>query len=138
MCRPRHTGHHRAYDDPGPTGKPYTEPTRDPVRGESFDLTLLDNAAASHFLNIELAGDFFNAVGYALVNGKMNMALNFDNATVTGVILIVLKAKYKRHENSRALVVCECPEKLYYYGRESVRADLVHPVDEAAGAGTLV
>ncbi len=73
-------------DDPGPTGKPYNEPTEDPVRDESFDVTSIENAAVSNFSNIELVGDFYNAVGYTLVDGKMNMALNFDNATVTGVI----------------------------------------------------
>ena len=30
--------------------------------------------------------NFYNAMGYTLVDGKMNMALNFDNATITGVI----------------------------------------------------
>ena len=73
-------------DDPGPTGKPYTEPAEDPVRDESFDVTAVENAAVSNFSNIELEGDFYNAVGYTIADGKMNMALNFDNAAVTGVI----------------------------------------------------
>ena len=73
-------------DDPGPTGNPYTEPTEDPVRDESFDLTSLDNAAVSTFKDMELEGDFYNAVGYTKASGEMNMALNFDDTEVTGVI----------------------------------------------------
>ena len=73
-------------DDPGPSGNPYTEPTEDPTRDESFDVTAVENAAVSNFSNIELEGDFYNAVGYTKASGEMNMALNFDNAEVTGVI----------------------------------------------------
>ena len=73
-------------DDPGPTGNPYTEPTEDPTRNESFDTASVDNAAVSNFSNIKLEGDFYNAVGYTKTSGEMNMALNFDNTEVTGVI----------------------------------------------------
>ena len=73
-------------DDPGPTGNPYTEPTEDPVRDESFDLTSVDNAAISNFSNMVLEGDFYNAVGYTKTAGELNMALNFDNTEITGVI----------------------------------------------------
>jgi len=73
-------------DDPGPSGNPYTEPTEDPTRDEGFDVTAVENAAVSNFSNIELEGDFYNAVGYTKASGEMNMALNFDNTEVTGVI----------------------------------------------------
>ena len=73
-------------DDPGPTGKPYTEPSDEPAADESFDASAVENAAVSSFSNIELTGDFYNAVGYTKTSGEMNMALNFDNAAVTGII----------------------------------------------------
>lgn len=73
-------------DSPGPSGKPYTEPTEDPVKEASFEPASLDSAAVSNFSNIELVGDFFNSVGYTKTTGMLNMAVNFDNATVTGVI----------------------------------------------------
>lgn len=73
-------------DDPGPTAKPYTEPSDEPAVDESFDTSAVENAAVSNFSNIELTGDFYNAVGYTKTSGEMNMALNFDNAAVTGII----------------------------------------------------
>lgn len=73
-------------DSPGPSGNPYTEPTEDPVKEASFEPASLDSAAVSNFSNIELVGDFFNSVGYTKTSGMLNMAVNFDNATVTGVI----------------------------------------------------
>lgn len=73
-------------DSPGPSGNPYTEPTEDPVKEASFEPASLDSAAVSNFSNIELVGDFFNSVGYTKTTGMLNMALNFDNAVVTGVI----------------------------------------------------
>lgn len=73
-------------DSPGPSGNPYTEPTEDPVKEASFEPASLDNAAVSNFSNIDLVGDFFNSVGYTKTTGMLNMALNFDNATITGII----------------------------------------------------
>ncbi len=73
-------------DSPGPSGNPYTEPTEDPVKEASFEPASLDSAAVSNFKNIELVGDFFNSVGYTKTTGMLNMAVNFDNATVTGLI----------------------------------------------------
>lgn len=73
-------------DSPGPSGNPYTEPTEDPVKEASFEPASLDSAAVSNFSNIELVGDFYNSIGYTKTTGMLNMALNFDNATVTGVI----------------------------------------------------
>ena len=73
-------------DDPGPTGNPYTEPSEEPTADASFDTTSADSAAVSNFSNITLEGDFYNAVGYTKTAGELNMALNFDNAAVTGVI----------------------------------------------------
>lgn len=51
-------------DDPGPTGKPYTEPTEAPERDPEWDLMATENAATAVFSNIELVGDFFNAIGW--------------------------------------------------------------------------
>ncbi len=73
-------------DSPGPSGDPFLEPTEDPVKEASFEPASLDKAAVSNFKNIELIGDFFNSVGYTKTTGMLNMALNFDNAVVTGVI----------------------------------------------------
>lgn len=73
-------------DSPGPSGNPFTEPTEDPVKEASFEPASLDSAAVSNFSNIELVGDFYNSIGYTKTTGMLNMALNFDNATVTGVI----------------------------------------------------
>jgi len=51
-------------DDPGPTGRPYTEPTTAPEKDETWDLTSIDNAATAIFSNIELNGDFYNSFGW--------------------------------------------------------------------------
>lgn len=73
-------------DNPGPSGNPYTQPTEDPSKEASFEPASLDSAAVSNFSNIELVGDFYNSVGYTKTTGMLNMAVNFDNATVTGII----------------------------------------------------
>ena len=73
-------------DSPGPSGNPYTEPTEEPVAEASFEPASLDSAAISNFSNIELVGDFYNSIGYTKTTGMLNMAVNFDNATVTGII----------------------------------------------------
>lgn len=51
-------------DDPGPTGKPYTEPTEAPEKDEDWDLTATADASTATFSNIELVGDFYNAIGW--------------------------------------------------------------------------
>lgn len=73
-------------DNPGPSGNPYTQPTEDPTREASFEPASLDSAAVSNFSNIELVGNFYNSIGYTKTTGMLNMAVNFDNATVTGII----------------------------------------------------
>ena len=73
-------------DNPGPSGNPYTEPSEEPVKEASFEPAALDSAAVSNFSNIELVGDFYNSIGYTKTSGMLNMALNFDNVKVTGVI----------------------------------------------------
>lgn len=73
-------------DNPGPSGNPYTQPPEDPTREASFEPASLDSAAVSNFSNIELVGDFYNSIGYTKTTGMLNMAVNFDNATVTGII----------------------------------------------------
>lgn len=73
-------------DSPGPSGKPYTQPTEEPEKSASFEPADLASAAVTNFSNIELVGDCYNSVGYTKTTGMLNMAVNFDNATITGVI----------------------------------------------------
>ncbi len=73
-------------DNPGPSGNPYTQPTEAPVAEASFEPGSLDSAAISNFRNIQLVGDCYNSVGYTKTSGMLNMAVNFDNASITGVI----------------------------------------------------
>lgn len=77
-------------DDPGPVsvdGKMvnqgvYTEPTTDPTKDSSFDVTAVHSAdGAATFSSIELKGDFYNGMR----TGK-NMVLTFEDSTVEGVI----------------------------------------------------
>ncbi|MEU1510967.1 hypothetical protein ABZ490_02240 [Streptomyces sp. NPDC005811] len=77
-------------DDPGPVnvnGKMmnvgvYTEPTTDPTKDASFDVTAVHSAdGAATFTDIKLKGDFYNGMR----KGK-NMVLTFDGATLEGVI----------------------------------------------------
>jgi hypothetical protein len=79
-----------ADDDPGPVmvdgvllnAGVYTEPTGDPAKDSSFDVTAVNTAdAKATFTDIALDGDFYNAVR----NGK-NLVLTFDASTVKGVI----------------------------------------------------
>jgi hypothetical protein len=79
-----------ADDDPGPVmvdgvllnAGVYTEPTGDPAKDSSFDVTTINTAdAKATFTDIALDGDFYNAVR----NGK-NLVLTFDDSTVKGVI----------------------------------------------------
>lgn len=73
-------------DNPGPSGNPYTQPSEEPQAEASFEPASLDKAAVSNFSNIRLIGDFYNSVGYTKTSGMLNMALNFDNAEIIGVI----------------------------------------------------
>ncbi|MFI8228685.1 hypothetical protein ACIGDI_07640 [Streptomyces sp. NPDC085900] len=77
-------------DDPGPVavdGKMmnigvYTEPTDDPTKDASFDVTAVHTAdSAAAFTSIALRGDFYNGMR----KGK-NMVLTFENSTLEGVI----------------------------------------------------
>ncbi|WP_107103421.1 hypothetical protein [Streptomyces griseoruber] len=77
-------------DDPGPVnvdGKMmnvgvYTEPTTDPAKDSSFDVTAVHSAdGAATFTDIKLKGDFCNGMR----KGK-NMVLTFDGATLEGVV----------------------------------------------------
>ncbi|MCL8017255.1 hypothetical protein [Streptomyces sp. AS02] len=77
-------------DDPGPVvvdGKlvnkgVYTEPTTDPVKDSSFDVTAVHTAdGAATFRSITLNGHFYNGMR----SGK-NMVLTFEDAVVEGVI----------------------------------------------------
>ncbi|MFJ9711501.1 hypothetical protein [Streptomyces sp. NPDC101234] len=85
-------------DDPGPVpvnGKMmnvgvYTEPTTDPTKNSSFDVTAVhSNDAAATFSSIKLKGDFYNGMR----NGK-NMVLTFEGSSVEGVISAT-KAKHR-------------------------------------------
>ncbi len=73
-------------DNPGPSGNPYTQPSEEPVAEASFEPASLDKAAISNFSDIRLIGNFYNSVGYTKTSGMLNMALNFDNAEIIGVI----------------------------------------------------
>ncbi|MER7184653.1 hypothetical protein ABT404_35200 [Streptomyces hyaluromycini] len=85
-------------DDPGPVpvnGKMmnvgvYTEPTTDPTKNSSFDVTAVHAAdGAATFSSIRLRGDFYNGMR----NGK-NMVLTFEDSSVEGVISAT-KAKHR-------------------------------------------
>ncbi|MBK3639132.1 hypothetical protein [Streptomyces sp. MBT33] len=77
-------------DDPGPVavdGKMmnvgvYTEPTDDPTKDASFDVTAVHTAdSAATFTSIALRGDFYNGMR----KGK-NMVLTFEDSTLEGVV----------------------------------------------------
>ena len=77
-------------DDPGPVsvnGKMmnigvYTEPTDDPTKDSTFDVTAVHTAdSAATFTSIAVRGDFYNGMR----KGK-NMVLTFEGSTVEGVI----------------------------------------------------
>ncbi|MFD4506087.1 hypothetical protein [Streptomyces sp. NPDC058457] len=85
-------------DDPGPVrvnGKMmnvgvYTEPTTDPTKNSSFDVTAVHSTdGAATFSSIRLKGDFYNGVR----NGR-NMVLTFEDSSVEGVISAT-KAKHR-------------------------------------------
>lgn len=86
-------------DDPGPVmvdgvllnDGVYTEPTGDPVKVDSFDVSAVHSTdATASFTDIALRGDFFNAIrgGSTAMGspGGLNMVLSFTGCRVTGVI----------------------------------------------------
>ncbi len=80
-------------DDVGPgtdgNNNVYQEPTTAPVRDNAWDLASTSKAPVATFSNVGLAGDFYNSVGWTTnkqPTGKKNLVLNFNNATLTGVI----------------------------------------------------
>ena len=86
-------------DDPGPVmvdgvllnDGVYTEPTGDPVKVDSFDVSAVHSTdATASFTDIALRGDFFNAIrgGSTAMGspGGLNMALSFTRCRVAGVI----------------------------------------------------
>ena len=76
-------------DNPGSINGVYTEPTDDPVRDDSFDVTQVHDAdTTASFTAISLQGDFCNAR-----RSGQNMALTFDGSTVEGI----LSASVSRH-----------------------------------------
>ncbi|MET7848541.1 hypothetical protein ABZT48_09940 [Streptomyces avermitilis] len=76
-------------DNPGSINGVYTEPTDDPVRDDSFDVTRLHDAdTTASFTSISLQGDFYNAR-----RSGQNMTLTFNGSTVEGV----LSASVSRH-----------------------------------------
>ena len=64
----------------------YEEPTTAPEPIAGFDNTSAEGAAIANFSNIDLKGDFYNSVGWGRLTDKLNMALNLDNANITGMI----------------------------------------------------
>jgi hypothetical protein len=90
-------------DDPGPqmvNGKLlntgiYTEPTGDPVKKDTFDVTAVNAAdAVASYTDIDLKGDFYNGVRggaagdggpFGGLQGK-NLVLNLADTNLTGVV----------------------------------------------------
>ncbi|WP_406333835.1 hypothetical protein [Streptomyces sp. NBC_00203] len=69
-------------DNPGSNDGVYTEPTGDPARDATFDVTQLHDAdTTATFTAIALKGDFYNAR-----RSGQNMALTFDATEVEGVL----------------------------------------------------
>jgi hypothetical protein len=77
-------------DDPGPVmvdgnlenAGVYTQPTGQPTRDSSFDVTAVhDTDSVCSFTDISLRGDFYNGM-----RGDLNMVLNFSKSSVEGVI----------------------------------------------------
>ncbi|MGW2962443.1 hypothetical protein ACWDGI_28825 [Streptomyces sp. NPDC001220] len=77
-------------DDPGPVNVNgrmmnigvYTEPTTDPAKDPSFDVTAVHATdGAATFSSIKVKGDFYNGV-----RGGRNMVLTFEDSGVEGVI----------------------------------------------------
>jgi hypothetical protein len=64
----------------------YEEPATAPAPIAGFDNTSPEGAATANFSNINLKGDFYNSVGWGKLTDKLNMALNLNKASITGVI----------------------------------------------------
>jgi hypothetical protein len=64
----------------------YDEPTTAPKPIAGFDTTSSEGAATANFSNIDLKGDFYNSVGWGRLTDKLNMVLNLNTSSVTGVI----------------------------------------------------
>jgi hypothetical protein len=64
----------------------YEEPATAPTPIAGFDNTSPTGAATANFSNINLKGDFYNSVGWGKLTDKLNMALNLNKASITGVI----------------------------------------------------
>jgi hypothetical protein len=64
----------------------YEEPTTAPQPAAGFDNTSVKDAATANFSNINLKGDFYNSVGWGRLTDKLNLALNFKNSKITGII----------------------------------------------------
>ncbi|MFD4600909.1 hypothetical protein ACFWPQ_23145 [Streptomyces sp. NPDC058464] len=76
-------------DNPGSNDGVYTEPTDDPVKDGTWDVSAAhDTDTSAAFTDIALTGDFYNAMR----TGR-NMVLTFDASSVTGV----LSASESRH-----------------------------------------
>jgi len=64
----------------------FDEPTTAPEPIAGFDNTSTADAATANFSNIALKGDFYNSVGWAKLTDKLNMVLNLNKSSITGVI----------------------------------------------------
>ena len=64
----------------------YEEPATAPEPIAGFDNTSTEGAATANFSNIDLKGDFYNSVGWGKLTDKLNMALNLNKSSITGVI----------------------------------------------------
>jgi hypothetical protein len=78
-------------DEPGGSGTmgagdSYDEPTTAPKPIAGFDTTSTEGAATANFSNIDLKGDFYNSAGWGRLTDKLNMVLNLNKSSVTGVI----------------------------------------------------
>jgi hypothetical protein len=64
----------------------YEEPASAPKPIADFDNTSTKDAATANFSNIDLKGDFYNSVGWGKLTDKLNMAINLNKSSITGVI----------------------------------------------------
>jgi hypothetical protein len=64
----------------------YEEPAAAPKPVEGFDNTSTKDAATANFSNIDLKGDFYNSVGWGKLTDKLNMVLNLNKSSITGVV----------------------------------------------------
>jgi hypothetical protein len=64
----------------------YEEPTAAPKPIAGFDNTSTKDAATANFSNIALKGDFYNSAGWGKLTDKLNMVLNLNQSSITGVI----------------------------------------------------